>query len=146
MPTLEKEEAYLIDEFHLDHQKVVSTLTELREGISSCYIARMRMLVAATENHAGPQFKFEHVYLDPALERFIGGAYLKGLVNEHDGIFRSERRLTQLAQKESWFEADYQSAMTNLEPIYEHPIGYNGLILWIERMPKQEKWQLLDRM
>lgn len=122
MPALEKEETNLIWEFHSDHQKVVSTLTELRETISNRDIARVRMLLAATENLAGPHFKFEELYLYPTLERFLGEAYIERLVNEHDGIFRSVRHVAQLAQKDLWSDPEHQSTMTNLDLIYEHPI------------------------
>jgi hypothetical protein len=106
----------------------------------------MRLLLAAVENHAGPHFKFEELYLYPALQRFLGEAYVARLVNEHDGIFRSTHRLARLAEKDSWSEADHQSALTNVELIYEHPISCDGLSLWIERMPKQEQEQLLEKL
>jgi iron-sulfur cluster repair protein YtfE (RIC family) len=140
------EKTNIIHEFHADHQKVVSTLTNLRDAISKRDIAAVRALLEATDKHVGPHFKFEELYLYPALRRFVGEAYVQRLVNEHDGIFRSVRRLRQLAGETSWSEADYESAMTNLDLIYEHPIGCDGLSLWIERMSGQEQSELLGEM
>ncbi len=136
----------LIQEFHADHQKVVGALFELRQAISRRDILRVRAILCATEEVAGPHFKFEELYLYPSLERFLGEVYAKRLVNEHDGIFRSVRRIAQLAQQESWSDADYESALANLELIYEHPIACDGLSLWMERLSIAEQQDLFDRM
>ena len=136
----------LIQEFHTDHQKVVTELFELREAIAHRDIARVRSILGAAEGLVGPHFKFEELHLYPALERFLGETYTKKLYNEHDGVFRSVRRIAQLAQKDSWSEVDYQSAMANLELIYEHPISCDGLSLWMERLSVDEQHQLLEKM
>ena len=136
----------LIQEFHTDHQKVVTELFELREAIAHRDIARVRSILGAAEGLGGPHFKFEELHLYPALERFLGETYTKKLYNEHDGVFRSVRRIAQLAQKDSWSEVDYQSAMANLELIYEHPISCDGLSLWMERLSVDEQDQLLEKM
>lgn len=136
----------LIQEFHADHRKVVSALFDLRQAISQRDVQRVRSILNAAEGLVGPHFKFEELYLYPALERFLGEAFSEKLLNEHDGIFRSIRRIGKLAQKESWSESDLQSAMANLELIYEHPIGCDGLSLWIERLPSQERDKLLRQM
>ncbi len=140
------ERTSIIREFHADHQEVVSTLANLRNAISRRDIAEVRALLEVTDKHVGPHFKFEELYLYPALRRFVGEAYVQRLINEHDGIFRSVRRLRQLAGETSWSEADHESAMTNLDLIYEHPIGCDGLSLWIERMTLQEQDDLLLKM
>ncbi len=136
----------LIQEFHADHQKVVSALFELRQAITRRDLHGVRSILNAAEDLVGPHFKFEELYLYPALERFLGEAYGKKLLNEHDGIFRSVRRLSQLAQKESWSETDHKSAVDNLELVYEHPISCDGLSLWMERLPAQEREGLLAKM
>lgn len=136
----------LIQEFHADHQKVVSSLFELRQAIASRDIVRVRDILGAAEGLVGPHFKFEELYLYPALERFLGESYTKKLYNEHDGVFRSIRRIAQLAQKNSWSDSDCESAMTNLELIYEHPISCDGLSLWMERIPAPEQEALFARM
>ncbi len=95
---------------------------------------------------SGRILKFEELHLYPALEGFLGEAYTKKLYNEHDGVFRSVRRIAQLAQKDSWSESDCQSAMANLELIYEHPISCDGLSLWMERLSPDEQDQLLEQL
>lgn len=136
----------LIQEFHSDHQKVIGALFELRQAITNRDIARVRAILGAAEGLVGPHFKFEELYLYPTLEGFLGESYTKKLYNEHDGVFRSVRRIAQLAQKGSWSEDDYQSAMTNLELIYEHPIACDGLSLWMERVSAGEQNELLGKM
>lgn len=136
----------LIYEFHADHQKVVAALFELRQAIAARNIARVRAILNAAEDLVGPHFKFEELYLYPALERFLGEAYAKRLLNEHDGVFRSVGKIAQLAKKDSWSETDYRSAQTNLDLIYEHPISCDGLSLWMERLPAEEQQQLLEKM
>lgn len=136
----------LIQEFHSDHQKVVSALFDLRQAISARDIGRVRSILGAAEDLVGPHFKFEELYLYPALERFLGEVYSKRLLNEHDGVFRSVRRIAELAQKDAWSDADYQSAQANLELIYEHPISCDGLSLWMERLPAEEAQQLYQKM
>lgn len=136
----------LIQEFHADHQKVVGALVDLREAISQRDVARVRAILDSAEGLVGPHFKFEELYLYPALERFLGEPYSKRLLNEHDGVFRSVRRIAQLARKDSWSDSDLQSAMANLELIYEHPISCDGLSLWMERLSQEEAERLLERM
>ena len=136
----------LIEQFHDDHQKVVSALFELRQSITERDIPRVRKILGAAEDLVGPHFKFEELYLYPALEPFLGEAYGKRLLNEHDGIFRSVRKIAQLAQSDAWNNAQYESAMANLELIYEHPISCDGLSLWIERLPLNEREDLLQKM
>lgn len=136
----------LIQEFHADHQKVVGALFELRQATANRDVARVRSILNAAEDLVGPHFKFEELYLYPALEQFLGESYVKKLLNEHDGVFRSVRRIAQLAQKDSWSEADGQSARANLELIYEHPIGCDGLSLWMERLSTEEQQHLLNKM
>lgn len=136
----------LIAEFHSDHQRVVSALVNLRKAIADRDLDRVRSILNAAESLVGPHFKFEELYLYPLLERFLGEAYSKRLLNEHDGVFRSIRRIAQLAQKASWTESEAQSAQANLELIYEHPISCDGLSLWMERLSKEEQEQLLQRM
>lgn len=136
----------LIQEFHSDHQKVVGALFELRQAIAARSIPRIREILEAAEGLVGPHFKFEELYLYPALQRFLGEASVKRLLVEHDGIFRSVGRIAQLAQKDSWSDADADSAASNLDLIYEHPISCDGLSLWMERMPTQEQNDLFDKM
>jgi hypothetical protein len=136
----------LIQEFHSDHQQVVGALFELRQAITQRDIPKVRTILASAEKLVGPHFKFEELYLYPALEPFLGESYTKKLYNEHDGVFRSIRRIAQLAQNDSWSEGDHQSAATNLELIYEHPIACDGLSLWMERLPEGKKQQLLEKM
>lgn len=136
----------LIEQFHDDHKKVVSALFELRQAITGCDVPRARQILDAAENLLGPHFKFEELYLYPALEPFLGEAYGKRLLNEHDGIFRSVRKIAQLARSDSWDDTQHQSAMANLELIYEHPISCDGLSLWIERLPLKEVEDLYQKM
>ena len=136
----------LIKEFHADHQQVVTALFELRRAIAERNVPRVRKILGAAEDLVGPYFKFEELYLYPALEPFLGEAYGKRLLNEHDMIFRSVRKIAQLAQSESWDDAQYESAMANLELIYEHPISCDGLSLWIERLPESQREDLLQKM
>lgn len=136
----------LIQEFHSDHQKVVSALFELRLAIQARDIARVRSILNAAEDLVGPHFKFEELYLYPALERFLGETYIKKLLNEHDGVFRSVGRIAQLARKDAWLDADARSAQANLELIYEHPISCDGLSLWMEKFPQVEQEKLLEKM
>ena len=136
----------LINEFHADHQHVVAALFELRQAIAERNVPGVRQILGAAEGLVGPHFKFEELYLYPALEPFLGEAYGKRLLNEHDGIFRSIRKIAQLSQSDSWDDAQYQSAMANLELIYEHPISCDGLSLWIERLPESRREGLLQKM
>lgn len=136
----------LIQEFHSDHQKVVGALFELRGAIAERDIPRVRAILASAEKLVGPHFKFEELHLYPALQRFLGESYTQKLYNEHDGVFRSVRRIAELAGKDSWSNAEHESANTNLELIYEHPIACDGLSLWMERIPAGEQDQLLDKM
>lgn len=136
----------LIQEFHSDHQKVVGALCALRQSIAEGDIPQVRRILCAAEELVGPHFKFEELYLYPALEPFLGESYTKKLYNEHDGVFRSIRRIAQLAQLESWSESDHQSAATNLELIYEHPIACDGLSLWMEKLPDAEQQGLFEKM
>ncbi len=136
----------LIQEFHSDHQKVVTALFELRLAIAARDVARVRTILNEAEGLVGPHFKFEELYLYPALERFLGESYVKRLLNEHDGIFRSVKKLAQLVQKEPWSRAEASSAEANLDLIYEHPISCDGLSLWMERLSSEEQQELLDKM
>ncbi len=136
----------LIQEFHADHQKVISALFELRQAILARDVARVRSILNGAGDLVGPHFKFEELYLYPTLKQFLGESVVQRLLNEHDGIFRSVGRIAQLAQKHAWSEADAQSAQANLELIYEHPVTCDGLSLWIERLPEEEQHHLLERM
>ncbi len=136
----------LIQEFHSDHQKVVAALFDLRRAISARDIPRVRAILGAAEGLVGPHFKFEERYLYPALEPFLGETYTKKLYNEHDGVFRSVRRIAQLAKLDSWSEAEHQSALANLELIYEHPIACDGLSLWMERFTDTQQTDLHQKM
>lgn len=136
----------LMQEFHTDHQKVVGALFELRQAIAASDIGRVRSILNGAEDLVGPHFKFEELYLYPTLEQFLGESYIKRLVNEHDGVFRSVRRIAQLAGKHSWSDDDQRSAQANLDLIYEHPISCDGLSLWMERLSPEERQQLLDKM
>ncbi len=136
----------LIEEFHTDHQKVVSALLELRQSIAAKDIARVRSILNAAEELVGPHFKFEELYLYPTLKQFLGESTVQRLLNEHDGIFRSVGRIAQLAEKDTWSEADVEAAQANLELIYEHPVTCDGLGLWIERLPEEEQRHLLEKM
>jgi hypothetical protein len=133
-------------EFHADHQKVVAALFDLRQAITASDIARVRSILEGAEALIGPHFKFEELYLYPALEQFLGEGHVKRLVNEHDGIFRSVRRIAQLAQKDTWSDSDRNSAQANLGLIYEHPVSCDGLTLWMERLSSAEQRQLEERM
>lgn len=136
----------LIGEFHADHQKVVSALFELRTAIANRDLSQVRTILGAAEKLVGPHFKFEELYLYPALEPFLGESYTKKLYNEHDGVFRSIRRIAELARKDSWTESEHQSAATNLDLIYEHPIACDGLSLWMERIPPSKQDELFEQM
>src|SRR5579884_3784091 len=92
----------LIEQFHGDHQKVVDALFALRQAISARDVPRVRQILSEAEGLIGPHFKFEELYLYPALEPFLGEAYGKRLLNEHDGIFRSVRKIAELAKSDSW--------------------------------------------
>jgi len=80
------------------------------------------------------------------LEQFLGEGQVKKLVNEHDGVFRSMRRIAQLAEKDTWSDTGRGSAMATLELIYEHPISCDGLTLWMERLTEAEQDALLQKM
>lgn len=136
----------LISQFHSEHRQVVDALTQLRQAILTRDIGGVQNILSATEGLVGPHFKFEELYLYPALEPFFGEAYGKRLLNEHDGVFRSIRKLAELAQKGSWTDAEHASALANLDLIYEHPIGCDGLSLWIERLPAKEQEHLFQQM
>lgn len=136
----------LIHEFHSDHQKVVNALLELRQAVAARDILRVRSILNAAEDLMGPHFKFEERYLYPTLQRFLGESYVKRLLNEHDGVFRSIRWIARLAQKDNWEEADVQSAQANVDLIYEHPISCDGLSLWMERLSPEEQQELLAKM
>jgi hypothetical protein len=135
-----------MQEFHADHQKVVDALFNLRQAIAASDLARIRSILESAEGLIGPHFKFEELYLYPALEQFLGEGHVKRLVNEHDGIFRSVRRIAQLAEKDVWSDPDRSSAQANLELIYEHPVSCDGLTLWMERLSPEEQQQLLEKM
>jgi hypothetical protein len=134
----------LIHEFHGDHQKVVGALLELRQAIAATDLARIRSILASAEGLLGPHFKFEELHLYPALEGFLGESGVKRLLNEHDGVFRSLKRIVELAQKDAWSEADRRSAQENLGLIYEHPVSCDGLSLWLERLPEEQSLQLSE--
>ena len=132
----------VIQEFHSDHQKVVQALLELRQSIASRKTSEVRATLQGAEELLGTHFKFEEHYLYPALQQFLGEGYVKRLLNEHDGIFRSVGRIGELAGKSQWTDQEAESAQTNLDLIYEHPIGCDGLSLWIERLSKEEQERL----
>lgn len=136
----------LVHEFHSDHQKVVSALLELRQAAATRDIPQVRSILNAAEDLVGPHFKFEELYLYPALQQFLGESYVKRLLNEHDGVFRSIRWIARLAQKDKWDEADAHSAQANVALIYEHPISCDGLSLWMERLSPEEQRELLVKM
>jgi hypothetical protein len=136
----------LIQEFHSDHQKVVVALCELRQAIANYDVPGVRKILGCAENLVGPHFKFEELYLYPALERFLGESYTKKLYNEHDGVFRSIRRIAHLAQNDTWSEVEQESAKTNLELVYEHPIACDGLSLWMEKLGEREQEGLFQKM
>ena len=136
----------LIAQFHTEHRQVVDALIELRHAIRARDVGRVQSILTEAEGLVGPHFKFEELYLYPALEPFFGEAYGKQLLNEHDGVFRSIRKIAELAQKSPWDNADYASALANLELIYEHPISCDGLSLWIERLPAKDQEELFQKM
>ena len=136
----------LIQEFHSDHRKVVNALLDLRHAIETNDTSGVQSILDSAEGLVGPLFKFEEPYFHPVLERFLGEFHAKRLFNEHDGIVRSVRRTAQLAQKDVWSYVEYQSAMTNLELICEHPISCDGLSLWMERLGAEEQSQLREKM
>ncbi len=136
----------LIEDFHADHRQVVDALFELRQAIAAREVRRVRTILSQADRLVGPHFKFEECYLYPSLERFLGEGYVKKLLNEHDGIFRSVWKLAKLAEKETWSDADVKSAEANLDLIYEHPIGCDGLSLWMERLGAEERDELWKQM
>ena len=135
----EQNEVKVIREFHSDHQKVIQALFDLRQSIAKRNIDEVRTTLGGAEQLLGTHFKFEENYLYPALQPFLGEGYVKKLFNEHDSIFRSVGRIAELAHKEKWTDAEAQSAQTNLELIYEDPIGCDGLSLWIERLSREQQ-------
>ncbi|MGH9705733.1 MAG: hemerythrin domain-containing protein, partial [Candidatus Acidiferrales bacterium] len=135
----DQNEADVIKEFHSDHKKVIQALFELRQSIAKRNINEVRTILGGSEWLLVTHFKFEEHYLYPALQPFLGEGYVKKLFNEHDGIFRSVGRIAELARKEKWTDAETESAETNLELIYEHPIGCDGLSLWIERLSREQQ-------
>ncbi len=136
----------LTQEFHADHQKVVAALFGLRQAIAAHDALRVRSILEQAEGLIGPHFKFEELYSYPALEQFIGEGQVKRLVNEHDGVFRSVRRIAELAFKNTWSDSDRKSAQANLDLIYEHPISCDGLTLWMGRLSPEEQKALEARM
>jgi hypothetical protein len=136
----------LIQEFHADHQKVVNALFDMRQAIAAREVGRVRSILAVAEKLVGPHFKFEELYLYPALEPFLSEGRIKRLLNEHDGIFRGVRHIAKLAQKDTWLDADAHSAMENLEVIYDHPVTCDGLSLWIEKLPSERQEELYYQM
>jgi len=116
----------VIQEFHSDHRKVIQAFFQLRQSIASRNIDEIRRIVTETEPLLGTHFKFEEHYLYPALQRFLGEAYIKRLFNEHDGIFRRLGRIAELARKSQWTDRDAESARINLDLIYDHPISCDG--------------------
>lgn len=133
----------LTEEFDADHQQVVGALFELRQAIAARDVRRVRAILCQADRLVGPHFKLEERYLYPSLERFLGEGYVKNLLSEHDGIFRSVRKL---AEKETWSDADVKSAEANLDLLYEHPIGCGGLSLWMERPEAEERDELWKQM
>ncbi len=87
-------------EFHADHQQVVPALLGLRQAITDTNIPRVRSILETAEGLLGPHFKFEELYLYPALEPFLGGHGVTRLVREHDGVFQNVGKIAQLAQKD----------------------------------------------
>lgn len=102
--------------------------------------------MVGAEGLAGPHFKFEELYLCPALERFFGEAYGKQLLNEHDGVFQNIRKIAELARNTEVSDADHASTLAKLELTYEHPISCNGLSLWTERLPAEDQEDLFQKM
>jgi len=136
----------LIGQIHADDRQVVDALFQLRQETLARDTARVQSLLAGADGLVGSHFKFEELYLYPALEPFFGEAYGKRLLNEHDGVFRSIRKIVDLAQKASWTGVDYASALANLDLIYEHPISCDGLGLRIERLPAKDQEDLFQKM
>ncbi len=136
----------LIEEFHSDHQKVVAALFDLRQAITARDVERVRFILAVAEKLVGPHFKFEELYLYPALGPFLGEGKIQRLLNEHDGIFRGLRHIAKLAQKDTWSDADAHSARESLELIYDHPVTCDGLSLWIEKLSSEQQEELYYRM
>lgn len=136
----------LIQEFHADHQQVVSALVELRQAISETNVRQVRSILNAAEGLLGPHFKFEELHLYPALEPFLGGHGVKRLVREHDEVFQHVGRIADLARKDAWSAQDYRSAQDSLEFISEHPIACDGLSLWMERLSTEQRGDLYAKM
>ena len=135
----------LTGQFHSEHQQVVDALFQLRQAITARDIQRVQNILAGAEGPVGLHFKFEELYLYPALDPFFGEAYGKQVLTEDDGAFRSIRKIAELAQKTEWNDADHASALANLELIYEHPISCDGLSLWIERRPTEDQEDLFQK-
>ena len=139
-------ERSLTSEFHSDHTKVVEALIELRESVRTENLPLMRATLEQANHLVGPHFKFEELYLYPALKEFVGEAGLQRLLNEHDGVFRGVVNLVKIAGLGEWTPADRERAQASLELIWEHPVTCDGLSLYIERLPEAQRQELLEKM
>jgi hypothetical protein len=80
-----------------------------------------------------------------ALTRLLSESYTQQLLNELNGI-RSVQTPAELAQTGSWSRVEKECARANRDRIYGHPISCNGLSLWVERLPAEEREDMLQEM
>lgn len=139
-------ESTLIQEFHSDHVQVVQALLNLRRSIQARDLVSVRATLDGANRLVGPHFKFEELHLYPKLREFVGEGGMHRLLMEHDGVFRGVAALVNLASKDSWTDAEVESAAAYLDLIREHPISCDGLSLYIERLPTDMQTALLNEM
>jgi hypothetical protein len=127
----------LLHEFHADHQRIVDTLLTLRRALCQADRARLRAALDDADRLLGPHCKWEEVFLYPALSGLVGEVRVQRLMTEHDGVYRSLRRLTDLAGLRVWSDAERVAAPEHWGLLVEHATNCDALGPYVALLPSQ---------
>lgn len=136
----------IIQEFRADHQRIRGSLVRLRQAIATGDIPEVRRLLGAADGLLGAHVKFEELHLYPALAGFVGEDGVRQMIREHDGMFQGVGQLAALVAKDTWSDAERQSALESLASIAYHPENCDELCQYVAHLPAGEQAALLDHM
>jgi hypothetical protein len=117
----------LLHEFHADHQRIVDTLLTLRRALCDASRAHLCAALDEADRLLGPHCKWEEVFLYPALSGLVGEVRVQRLMTEHDGVYRSLRRLAELAGLRVWSDAERATAHEHWGLMVEHVVNCDAL-------------------
>jgi hypothetical protein len=125
----------LLREFHADHQQIVEALLALRRALCDADRSGLRAALKQADGLLGPHCKWEEIFLYPVLTPVLGEVRVQRLVTEHDGVFRSLTRLSQLAYVPRWSEADQRAAHEHWSLLVEHATNCEALARYVGLLP-----------